>query len=470
MTVTAEGGVGYLGQSLGLPPGDTVQRAVDAALAELRTIEARMRELEAELTGERLTEYGDLLAAYETRGGYDADARVEAALHGLGLAHLTRDRILGTLSGGEQARLALACLLAAAPETLLLDEPTNHLDAASTTWLEDRLRAHRGTVLVVSHDRLFLDRVATAVYEVEDGTITRYGGGYTGFLAEKAAARVRWEQAYADWREEIRRTEVRAATTARQVAHGREIKDGNKMAYDRAGARVQSSIAGRVRQAQERLRRLLADPVPEPPEPLRFSGDLGVAAGDGVVADLREVAVGTRLRVDALTIADGDRLLVHGPNGAGKSTLLRVLAGHAPDAGTVRRGGPVGYLPQDVTVADPRQTLLNAFAEGRPGYPEEHRSQLLSYGLFHPDALDTPAGALSEGQLRRLGLARLLAGPARFLLLDEPTNHLSPVLAEELEQALDAYGGALVVVSHDRALRQRFTGTEVEMRAGRIVG
>ncbi len=468
VTVVSAGGVGHLGQSLGLPDDHTVRQAVDAALAELRWMERRMRELESRLGEDELAEYGDLLAAYEARGGYEADARVEKAMHGLGLAHLAHDRTLGGLSGGERARLALACLLAASPETLLLDEPTNHLDASSTVWLENRLRGHRGTVVVVSHDRRFLERVATAIYEVEDGAVTRYGGGYGGFLADKAAARIRWEQAYADWGEEVARVEAYAATTARRVAPGRIMRDNNKLAYDRDAGRVQSSVASRVRQARERLRHLRLNAVPRPPDPLRFGGRFD-GGGEGTVAELRDVRVGDRLCVDALTIAAGDRLLVHGPNGAGKSTLLDVLAGRVPGSGHVRVRARTGYLPQEVTPGDPARTVLAAFAEGLTGDIDEHRALLSSFGLFRPDVLDVAVGRLSVGQARRLALARLLARPAELLLLDEPTNHLSLALVEELEEALAAYRGALVVVSHDRTLRRRFTGTSIAMRDGRLM-
>ncbi|MFI9838378.1 ATP-binding cassette domain-containing protein [Nonomuraea sp. NPDC051941] len=270
--VTLADDTGYLRQTLDLPPGHTVQQAVDAALAGLRAMERRIRELESALTDDVMAEYGELLTAYELRGGYEADARVDKAFHGLGLFHVGRDRPLSSLSGGERARLGLACVLAAAPRVLLLDEPTNHLDESALTWLEARLREHRGTVVVVSHDRVFLDRVATAVLEVEHGAITRFGGGYTGFLAAKAAARARWEQSYAAWCEEVRQVRDYAATTAHRVATGRQMRDNNKMAYDRNAGRVQSSVASRVRNAHERLRRLEADPVPRPPAPLRFHG------------------------------------------------------------------------------------------------------------------------------------------------------------------------------------------------------
>ncbi|MFD3923593.1 ATP-binding cassette domain-containing protein, partial [Streptomyces sp. NPDC058595] len=160
VTVLFPGGVGYLSQTLGLDPGSSVQAAVDAALADLRELERRISAAEASLadaTEAELVAYGDLLTAYEDRDGYAADARVDAAMHGLGLAHVGRERPLGSLSGGEQSRVALACVLASAPELLLLDEPTNHLDLRATTYLEDQLRAHRGTVVAVTHDRAFLE-------------------------------------------------------------------------------------------------------------------------------------------------------------------------------------------------------------------------------------------------------------------------------------------------------------------------
>lgn len=475
VTTVAGGGAGYLAQTPELPAHHTVRDAIDAALAELRAMEDRLRELEGALgRGDTtaLAAYGDLLTAFEARGGYQADARVDKALHGLGLAHIGRDRVLGSLSGGEQARLGLACLIAAAPEVMLLDEPTNHLDGATLTWLEDALRAHRGTVIAVSHDRVFLERVATAVVEVdaERRTLVRYGGGYAGFLAEKAAARRRWEQRYERWCAETAGLEEAAAGAAQRVAPGRARKDGNKMAYDRDKGRVQASVSSRVRNAQERLRRLRENPVPRPPDPLRFAAHPAVGTAGGTLVSLDGVRVGDRLAVDRLTVAAGERLLVHGANGAGKSTLLRVMAGLVrPDEGSVRRRGRIGFLAQEIPVSRPAERLLSVFGRGLPGTPEEHSALLLSYGLFHARDLYVPVGALSAGQRRRLALARLLARPADLLLLDEPTNHLALGLVEELEQALSSWTGALVLVSHDRLLRGRFAGEVCEIREGRPV-
>ncbi|MFS8099312.1 ATP-binding cassette domain-containing protein [Lentzea alba] len=455
ITVVAQG-VGYLAQVLDLPDDATVGDAVDAALVEIRLLEQQIAVAAEE---QLLDELGDLLTAFELRDGYSADARVSSAMSALGIGFLTRERQLGTLSGGQRARLALAGVLSAEPELLLLDEPTNHLDDQALAWLEHRLRAHRGTLVVVTHDRLLLERVTTAIIEVDERKITRYGNGYAGYVAEKKAARQRWEQAYAEWVGEIGHWTEWRGTTAHRVAPGRPIPDHNKCKYNGDGRRVQASIRTRVRSASERLERLYADPVPKPPEPLHLNAPLDAAVREGAVLELQEARVDQRMCVDELKVEAGQRLLVTGPNGVGKSTLLDVLAGVLePDRGTVTRNGVVGYLPQETVVARPKQTVLAAFG----GSAEK----LASLGLFRESDFGKQVGALSIGQRRRLALARLLNQESDVLLLDEPTNHLSLALVEELEAALADYPGAVVVASHDRLLRQRWRGEELRMPAG----
>ncbi|MER5897680.1 ribosomal protection-like ABC-F family protein [Streptomyces sp. NPDC001876] len=479
ITVTFPGGTGYLAQTLTLDPGSTVQDAIDAALAELRTLERLIGEAEAAMSDGNPTEaelgaYGDLLSAYEERGGYQADARADAALHGLGLGHLGRDRRLGTLSGGEESRLALACVLAAAPELLLLDEPTNHLDVAAVTWLEDHLRAHRGTVVAVTHDRAFLERTTTVILEVDRDLrgVSRYGDGWDGYRTAKAAARRRWAQEHQEWVAELARTEeLVSAAGQRLAATGKDPGQG----FGKHRRSHEAKLSGQVRAARVRLEALRRTPVPAPPRPLGFTAELATSAGPEAgssepLAELDSVVVGDRLDLPALRIGPGQRLLITGPNGAGKSTLLRVLAGDlAPDAGTVRRRARIGYLPQELPVRPTRRSLLATFAAGRPGFADEYAEDLLALGLFRPEDLTVSVAALSVGQQRRLALARLVTRPADLLVLDEPTNHIALSLVEELEAALARYRGAVVVVSHDRSFRGRFTGDRLELRAGRPV-
>ncbi|MFG2114538.1 ATP-binding cassette domain-containing protein [Streptomyces sp. NPDC048718] len=486
VTVESPGGLGYLPQTLELPaaadPGAaTVGDVIDHALSEIRELEARIRAAEAALataeddvTADALDAYAALTAAYEARGGVDADRRVDIVLRRLGAREpLDRARPLAPLSGGLRSRLALAATLAADPELLLLDEPTNDLDDEAVAWLEERLRGHRGTVVAVTHDRAFLDRVTTAILEVdhETRTVRRYGNGYPGYLAGRAADRARREREYEEWRAERERG---AALAERDTGRLAAIPRKGPRGFSGAGAfRARSRTHGamsRIRTARTRLRVLDENPVPRPPDPLRFTARFGTpgAGGDGdggvggagatptppTVIDVKGVRVDGRLCVDALHLEPAERLLVTGPNGAGKSTLLALLAGELlPDAGTVTAPGPerVGLLRQDTAgTADPRPLAI-AFGAGR-------EEELLALGLFAARDLTVPVRLLSAGQRRKLALARLVTRPVDLLLLDEPTNHLAPGLVEEMDAAFAGYPGTLVVVSHDRRLRAGFRG------------
>ncbi|OON77332.1 ABC-F family ATP-binding cassette domain-containing protein [Streptomyces tsukubensis] len=506
VSVAADGGTGLLHQTPRLPPRATVTDAMEDALGEIRELEGRIHAAEETLgsaTPAELSAYGDLLADYEARDGYRARARLEAALHGLSVPYLEGGRPLGSLSGGEAARLALACVLAPSPELLLLDEPTNHLDDEALGWLEERLRGHRGTVVAVTHDRAFLDRVAGAIIEVDGDRrkVARYGGGWPGYLQQRTTARHRWERQYREWSAEAERQERIAESASARLASGWRLSDSPAFAGHQRS--VQGQLSGTVRQAREKLRGLRAEPVARPPEPLRFTASVegGGHPFFGPV-ELTGVRVGDRLSVERLSLPPGSRTLVMGGNGAGKSTLLNVLAGLlTPDSGETVLPPRVGHLPQESEAVLPPHvgqpgreseavlpphagqlpqegarsprggpSLLAAFAAGLGGTPEEHREELLSLGLFRAEDLELPVGALSAGQRRRLTLASLVSHPADLLLLDEPANHLSPALVEELDEALSGYAGTLVVVSHDRRTRERFEGGRLLMAGGRIAG
>jgi len=420
-TAVSHGRVGYLAQTHGLPEQFTVRDAIDAALESLRALEAELDRLEDGLAGaeaDELERYGNLQTQYQLREGYAAESRVEAALDRLGLGGLDRMRTLGSLSGGEQERVALACVLADPADILLLDEPTNHLDASGTAWLEARLAAHRGTVVVVSHDRVLLRKVASTVIEVdaERRSVNRYGNGYEGYLREKAAERQRWAQQYHGWLDAMAAERLQADTVSGKMGYARQ-RDGDKMGFDFKAGTWQKAATSKVRNAQERLRRLEASPIDRPPVPLKLATDLRADVAEGPALEAKGVAVPGRLEPTDFRVEAGQKILITGPNGAGKSTLLSVRTSE-----------------------------------------------------FH-----VPVGSLSAGQQRRLALARLLLGGFGTMLVDEPTNHLAPVLVEQLEAALSEFAGTLVMVSHDRALGEWFStcarrGTSQETRHGNSSG
>ncbi|GAA1397731.1 ABC-F family ATP-binding cassette domain-containing protein [Catellatospora coxensis] len=465
-TVTRPDDLGLLHQELPYSPGDTVGDVLAEALRESRELLGLLDELARDLSdADRLDAYGHALARAEQLDAWDAERRAELVLHGLGLADVARERTLGTLSGGQRSRVALAALLVRRPAALLLDEPTNHLDDQAVAFVEQQLRQLPGAVVVASHDRVFLDEVCTDIVDLDPsddspGGLVRYGGAYTEYVQAKRARRARWERAYADQQTELAALRLSAATTARQVAPGRAPRDADKMGYKFHGARVQAQVSRRVRNAEQRLAVLERDAISRPPALLSFQAPALTTAGEDTALTLRDVHVPGRLRLDRLDLPADGRLLVTGPNGAGKSTLLSVLAGRLrPAEGSVtrRRGLRVGLLAQDDRFDDPAATPRALYDRCHAEVP------LVELGLVAPRDLDRPVGALSVGQRRRVALALLIADPPHLLLLDEPTNHLSPALADELEDALGRAPGAIVVASHDRWLRRHWQGARLDL-------
>jgi macrolide transport system ATP-binding/permease protein len=498
LTVVAPGGIGVLAQAIELPGHATVQDVIDHCWASLRALEqelhaagAELATLEGRALDDALHEYAELVDRFEAREGYEASTRLDAALTALGVGGVPREREWQTLSGGEQSRVALAATVAANDELLLLDEPTNDLDDDAWEWLVAELRRHRGTVIAVTHDRAFLSALTDVIWHVDARAVTRHGNGYAGFLAWRAAERERQRLAHEAWQAEVSRHEaLLAANAGRLDAIPRKLdKAGMGTGAFRMRGRDHGAM-GRIRNAKERIARLLDAPVSPPPEPLSFAprlargsdrpaGDGGpAAAAASPAASGADVPIlrldGVRaagITIDALRLAPGDRLLVTGPNGAGKTTLLRFIAGelHAGAGelevgGTVEVSGNVGYLRQHATPVSTSRTVLEAFAAAvRDGVDAAER-RLRTLGLFRPEELRVPVTALSYGQRRRLELALLVSRPVDLLLLDEPTNHLSPDLVEDLERALTTFDGAVVIVTHDRTLRQRFGGRRIDVR------
>jgi macrolide transport system ATP-binding/permease protein len=488
--VTRPADLGLLHQEPPFTPSATVRDVMADAVAPARRLLDRLDRLAARMSltpddAAVRTAYAESLELAERLEAWDAERRAELVRQGLGLGGIPDDRRTGELSGGERSRLALTALLARRPGALLLDEPTNHLDDDALAFLEDHLRGLPGVVVAASHDRVFLDAVCTHIVDLdpvfrpgESGGAVRYTGTYSDHRRARIAERARWEQAYGEYLDDVAAQRHAVAVTARRVAPGRAMRDRNKPAYDRHGGRVLASVSSRVRNARQRLDDLLATPVPQPPRPLRFRAAVGapetlpptpeeapaaeadesgsvLVGGDGrgVLLVAAPALVPGRLAVSRVAVRNRERLLVTGANGAGKSTLLEFLATSA-----MRRPGTrVALLAQEDAFPRPDRTARQIAGPA-----------VIELGLLSPADAGRPLGALSVGQRRRVALALAIVTAPHVLLLDEPTNHLSLTLVEELEEALAVAPAAVVVASHDRWLRRRWTGRTLHLRAGRV--
>ncbi|TQO21844.1 ABC-F family ATP-binding cassette domain-containing protein [Paramicrobacterium agarici] len=478
-TVARPARTGLLWQEVPHDADDTVDDLIERALAESRRAEKELTDAAEQLDGtdDAAERYADALENAERLDVWGVDARRDRVLAGLGLDSIRLDRRLDAVSGGQRSRFALAALLLERPDALLLDEPTNHLDDSAVAFLRDELMGWKGPVLFASHDRAFLDEVATGLVDIdasraavgEASRATVFGGSFTEYLDAKQLERERWEAQFAAEQDELKRLKYDVDVAARQVSHRRGPTDNDKYITKFKQARTDGAISRRVKDARGRLEELRENQVRKPPKVLSFAG---IPTGSHALADgevllsVRDVSVNGRLDIDRVTVEPRTQLLVTGPNGAGKSTLLHVMAGDLrADKGSVsrRRGLRVQLLEQDVRFARPEATARELY-EKALGAKRAAQLPLSSLGLVAPRDVDRPVGSLSVGQQRRVALALIIAKPPHLFLLDEPTNHLSLALATELEEALGTYPGAVVIASHDRWLRRRWRGQELALR------
>lgn len=477
-TLTVPESMGYLAQEVSAEPGISVTAFLELATKPIRDLETILEETATKIAldpenSELVERYDKALSEAEIRQLWTLEARQDQALSALGLADLDRTKALGELSGGQQRRLALAAILIGRPDSLVLDEPTNHLDRDGIEFLVAELSNWRGPVLFASHDRWFLDKVATNIIDLEpqpmpDGTTKQgmtWGGNFSDYLVAQAEARQRWKQQRDKQDTERKRLEQEISTGARQVFHRDtapvEIRAARKFYADRAA----KTVGGRVASARRSLTNLERNLLPVPPKQLQLRSKPQTQTKPGRLVSLVDVAVSGRLDPVTLDISTNQRLLVTGPNGSGKSTLLAILAGHlAPESGSIeeRSGLRVGLLDQQGDWPNLDESVNQAY-RSRLTNPGDAPS-LGQLGLFAGDQ-NQPLRQLSVGQQRRIALAALLAEPPDLLLLDEPTNHLSLRLNTELEEALASYQGAVVIASHDRWLLERYPKHKIELHA-----
>ena len=447
--------IGYLPQRAELDSDGTLWEAMEAVFAELRSRAEEMRRLEEAMADperreEALARYGALQEAFELAGGYTYTFRIGQVLSGLGFAADDFHCPVAHLSGGQRTRALLARLLLEDHDLLLLDEPTNHLDLDGIEWLEDYLRGWKGAIVVVAHDRAFLDEVVEQVWELSFGRLSTYKGNYSHYLVQRAERVAHQEQMVARQQEHIERTED----------------------Y------IRRYMAGqRTRQAQGRKKRLdRLERLEAPKEVHTMRVDLGqpLRSGD-LVLGLYDLAVGYDAKAPLFTVEEaelrrGHRLALLGPNGAGKTTLLRTILGQVePLGGRLRLGAGVhpGYFAQTSAGLDRDKTVLETIVDG--GLPSIGRARdLLGRYRFSGDSVFKKVGDLSGGEQARVALALLALHGANFLLLDEPTNHLDIPSQEVLQEALLTFQGTVLLVAHDRFLIRALASRVWAIEDGRL--
>ena len=450
--------VGLISQIPNYPAGYTVEQVLRTAFAALDSIRRQLEALEGQMgsnpSPEILQQYDQLMNRYAVGGGYEADVELEKVCNGLNIPPAMREQLFSMLSGGEKTRVNLARLLLEKTDILLLDEPTNHLDMKSVEWLEEYILKFKGTVLTISHDRYFLDRVVQRIVELRDGKAEFYSGNYSFYVEEKQA---RYELQLKQYEQEQAKIKQLSYTVERMKGWG----INNRTLYRRA-----MSI-------QHRIDRIEQTDRPTQEKQLRVHFEERDFHGDQVfsIRNLSKSFGDRTLFSDVeLEVQGGERIALLGDNGTGKSTFLKILLEEEfPTTGRIRFGPTVksAYLPQIIHFAHPERTLYDTMLYEKNCTPQTARDRLGAFMFQGEDVFKTVA-ALSGGEQSRLRLCMLMDEKINLLILDEPTNHLDIASREWIEGAVAQYEGTLLFVSHDRYFVDRFATRVWELEDGHI--
>lgn len=457
VNIAGKASIGFLRQNSGLNSELTIGEEMKNAFAPLLETLDKMKVLEKKMADggdiDSIShEYAELSSYFEARDGYRIDVKIKQVLNGMGFGSTPTDRVISTLSGGEKTRLALAKLLLEEPNLLILDEPTNHLDFETLMWLEDYLKGYKGAIIIVSHDRYFLNKVCTRICEIEQGRLTSYRGDYSSYLVQKKMNSERQLKEYEAQQKEIAKLEDYVAKNLVRASTSKMAKSRQHM-LDRI-ERIDKPLM------YSKPPKIKLEYDIEPTKDIVRVVDCPLVVGEG--ADKKEL-----IKSLSMNVRRGEHVAIIGANGIGKTSILKLIQGIIPhEGGNISWGGNVkiSYFEQEHAILDPRKTVLEEIMDRYPRLSEQQARSVLGAVLLTGENVFKPISVLSGGERAKLCFAIMALNRGNVLVLDEPTNHLDLSTKEVLEDALAEFGGTIILVSHDRYLLNKVASRIIEIK------
>ena len=457
VNIAGKASIGFLRQNSGLNSELTIGEEMKNAFAPLLETLDKMKVLEKKMADggdiDSIShEYAELSSYFEARDGYRIDVKIKQVLNGMGFGSTPTDRVISTLSGGEKTRLALAKLLLEEPNLLILDEPTNHLDFETLMWLEDYLKGYKGAIIIVSHDRYFLNKVCTRICEIEQGRLTSYRGDYSSYLVQKKMNSERQLKEYEAQQKEIAKLEDYVAKNLVRASTSKMAKSRQHM-LDRI-ERIDKPFM------YTKPPKIKLEYDIEPTKDIVRVVDCPLVVGEG--ADKKEL-----IKSLTMNVRRGEHVAIIGANGIGKTSILKLIQGIIPhEGGNISWGGNVkiSYFEQEHAILDPHKTVLEEIMDRYPRLSEQQARSVLGAVLLTGENVFKPISVLSGGERAKLCFAIMALNRGNVLVLDEPTNHLDLNTKEVLEDALAEFGGTIILVSHDRYLLNKVASRIIEIK------